>query len=159
MNMQRNLMRRASLLRQRGVAAVELGLLALPMVLMAFGATEYGRAIYTYNTLDKTVRDAARHLSQHGPGNTVIEAEARCLAVFGSTDCSGAALAPGLTTAAVTLCDALSCPGTHAAQPTGSGAANLVSVSISGYRHTSAVTLVMPSLNFNNISTTMRAQL
>lgn len=144
---------------RRGAVAVEMGLMLLPLVLMAFGASEYGRAIYTYNSLDKAVRDAARHLSQHGPGNVVIQAEARCLAVFGNTDCSGTALAPGLTIAAVALCDALSCPGSHAAQPTGSGAANMVSASINGYRYTSAVEFVMPSLNFNNIATTMRAQL
>ena len=64
---------------QRGVAAVEFALLLTPLVLMVFGTTELGRAIYTYNTLDKTVRDAARHLSQHGPGDPVIQTEARCL--------------------------------------------------------------------------------
>jgi Flp pilus assembly pilin Flp len=149
---------------QRGVAAVEFGLLLVPLILMTFGATEFGRAIYTYNTLEKTVRDAARHLSQHGPGNLVIQAEARCLAVYGVTDCANdivglAPVAPGLTTAAVILCDAQSCILTHSAQPTGSGAVNLVSASIKDYRYTSLVTYVMPSLKFNNISSTMRAQL
>jgi len=67
--------------RQRGVAAVELGLLLTPLVVMIFGTTELGRAIYSYNTLDKTVRDAARHLSQHGPGDAAIATQARCLAV------------------------------------------------------------------------------
>ena len=61
--------------QSRGVAAVEFGLLITPMVLMLFGATEFGRAIYTYNTLDKTVRDAVRHLSQHGPGDATIQLE------------------------------------------------------------------------------------
>jgi Flp pilus assembly protein TadG len=151
--------RRTRRTASRGVAAVEFGLLLTPMVLMMFGATEFGRAIYTYNTLDKTVRDAVRHLSQNGPGDTVIQNEARCLAVHGNTTCSGAAIAPGLTVGAVTVCDALNCIGTHAAQATGSGVVNLVTVSINGYAYTSLVTLVMPSLNFNNISATMRAQL
>ena len=142
-----------------GVAAVELGLLMTPMILVMFGATEFGRAIYTYNTLDKTVRDAARHLSQHGPGDTVIQNEARCLAVHGNTTCSGPALAPGLTVGAITLCDAQSCPGSHAAQGTGSGVINLVSVTVVNYAYSSVVQLVMPNLNFNNISATMRAQL
>ncbi len=143
----------------RGVAAVEFALLIGPMVLMIFGATEFGRAIYTYNTLDKTVRDAVRHLSQNGPGDTVVQAEARCLAVYGNTNCSGSPLAPGLTTAAVSICDAISCPGSHAAQATGSGAINLVSVSINSYSFTSLATFALPSLNFNTISATMRAQL
>jgi Flp pilus assembly protein TadG len=145
--------------RSRGVAAVEFALLLAPMILMLFGATEFGRAIYTYNTLDKTVRDAVRHLSQHGPGDAVIQGEARCLAVYGNTGCTGTAIAPGLTTDAVTLCDALSCPVSHAAQATGSGAVNLVTVTIGNYSYNSVVEFVMPDLNFNNISATMRAQL
>jgi Flp pilus assembly protein TadG len=145
--------------RQRGVAAVEFALLLTPMILMMFGATEFGRAIYTYNTLDKTVRDAVRHLSQNGPGDAVTQAEARCLAVFGNTTCAGNAVAPGLAVGSVTLCDAISCPGTHAAQPTGSGVVNLVTVSVVNYAYSSLVDFVMPSLNFNNISATMRAQL
>ncbi len=143
----------------RGVAAVELGLLMTPMILMMFGATEFGRAVYTYNTLAKAVRDAARHLSQHGPGDTTIQNEARCLAVYGNSTCSGSALAPGLTVGSITLCDAQSCPGSHAAQGTGSGVVNLVSATVVNYTYSSLVQLVMPNLNFNNISATMRAQL
>jgi len=146
--------------RQRGVAAVELGLLLTPLVLMIFGTTELGRAIYSYNTLTKTVRDAARHLSQHGPGDAVIAAEARCLAVDGTTDCSGTApVAPGLTTAMVAICDASLCPGTHANQPTGLSTISLVTVSIQGYAYTSLVQFVIPNMTFNNISTTLKGQL
>jgi len=145
--------------RMRGVAAVELGLLLTPLVLMIFGTTELGRAIYTYNTLDKTVRDAARHLSQHGPGDTTVAAEARCLAVTGTTDCSAAPVAPGLTTAMVTICDATLCPSTHKNQLTGLGSVNLVTAGIASYPFSSVVTLVVPSMNFNSISTTLRAQL
>lgn len=49
---------------QRGVAAVEFGILLIPLVLLAFGITEYGRAMYQYNALGKSVRSAARYLSQ-----------------------------------------------------------------------------------------------
>jgi len=145
--------------RMRGAAAVELALLLAPLVAMIFGTTELGRAIYTYNTLDKTVRDAARHLSQHGPGDATVAAEARCLAVTGTTDCSGAPVAPGLTTAMVTICDATLCPATHKNQLTGLGSVNLVTAGIASYPFTSVVTLVVPSMNFNAISTTLRAQL
>ena len=145
--------------RMRGVAAVEIALLLTPLVLMVFGTTELGRAIYSYNTLDKAVRDAARHLSQHGPGDATIAAEARCLAVTGTTDCSGAALAPGLTVAMVTICDASLCPSTHANQLTGLGSVNLVTAGILNYPFNSVVTFVVPNMNFNNISVTLRAQL
>ena len=105
------------------------------------------------------VRDAVRHLSQHGPGDATIQTQARCLAVYGNAGCTGNAIAPGLTTGQVTLCDAVSCAGSHASQATGSGVVNLVSATVVGYAYTSLVPFVMPSLNFNNISVTMRAQL
>lgn len=143
----------------RGVAAVEFALLLIPLVLMIFGTTELGRAIYSYNTLDKTVRDAARHLSQHGPGDAAIAAQARCLAVYGNVDCAGNPVAPGLNVGAVNLCDALSCPASHAAQPTGLGVVNLVTVSIQDYAYDSVVNFVIPDMTFNSISVTMRAQL
>ena len=144
---------------QRGVAAVEFALLLTPLVLMIFGTTELGRAIYSYNTLDKTVRDASRHLSQHGPGDATVAAEARCLAVYGNQDCSGSTVAPGLTTAMVSICDASLCPGTHANQLTGLGSINLVTVGIQSYAFNSVVEFVIPDMTFNHISVTLRAQL
>jgi Flp pilus assembly protein TadG len=144
---------------ERGGPLIEFALLLPVLLALAFGATELGRAIYTYNTLDKTVRDAARHLSQHGPGDTQIQAQATCLAVYGNTDCSGTAVAPGLVSSMVVLCDAISCPSTHLSQPTGAGVVNLVSASIQGYEFFSTVTYVIPDLDFNNITVMMRAQL
>ena len=144
---------------QRGVAAVELALLLAPVLVLLFGVTELGRALSTYNTLGKTVRDAARHLSQHGPGDPLIAAEARCLAVHGNPDCTGQALAPGLSTNQIHLCDAALCPSTHAGRSTGLGAINLVTVGITGYAWSSAVQWVVPDLRFNTISVTLRAQL
>lgn len=145
--------------RHRGGALVEFALVLPILLAMAFGASELGRAIYTYNSLAKTVRDAARHLSQHGPGDTAIQAEATCLAVYGNLDCSGTAVAPGLDSTMVVLCDSISCPSTHLAQSTGAGVINLVSVSIQGYEFFSAVTYVIPDLDFNGITALLRAQL
>jgi len=133
--------------------------LLTPLVMMLFGATELGRAVYTYNVLDKTVRDAARHLTQHGPGETTIAAEAICLAVYGTTDCTGTVVAMGLTTGKVSICDATLCPTTYANQPTGSGSINLVSVTITGYTFTSLASFVIPNMTFKPISVTMRGQL
>jgi hypothetical protein len=148
-----------SMTRSRGVAAVEFALMLPVLLALAFGASELGRAIYTYNALDKTVRDAARHLSQHGPGDTAIQAEATCLAIYGNTDCEGSPIAPGLVSSMVVLCDAISCPSTHLSQATGAGVINLVSVSIQGYEFFSAVTYVIPDMDFNQITAMLRAQL
>lgn len=145
---------------QRGVAAVELGFLLVPLVLLAFGITEYGRAIYTYNTLVKSVRDAARHLTSQTPGDANAHADAACMAAFGNPGCTAPALAPGLTTAMVQTCDAVrTCAGIDTATATGSGTINLVVVRITGYPFDSMVEFVMPDIAFNNIAVTMRSQL
>ena len=142
----------------RGVAAVEFGLLLVPLVLITFGITEYGRAIYTYNTLDKAARDAVRHLSAGGPGDATRQAEASCLVRYGNTGCTGTTLAPGLTSANVSICDAVACAGTHDNQPTTAGTIDLMTVTIQNYAYDSVMEFVMPDLNFNNISVTMRSQ-
>lgn len=142
--------------RQSGVAALEFGILLIPLVLIAFGITEFGRAFFEYNALVKGTRDAARFLSLQGPGDANDIAMARCLVVYGNTTCSGAARAPGLTTDMVVVCDSSSCAGTHQAQPTGTGVMNLVTVTVSGFPFTSLVPFVVPNLSFGDISTTMR---
>ncbi|AYH45636.1 TadE/TadG family type IV pilus assembly protein [Azoarcus sp. DN11] len=144
----------------RGVAAVEFGFLLIPLVMLAFGITEFGRAIYTYNTLTKAVRDAARYMTSKAPGDATEHAIAKCMAVFGSPVCSGQALAPGLATTMVRTCDAiLTCPGVENTVLTGSGTINTVTVMITGYPYDSFVEYVMPDITFGNIAVTMRSQL
>ena len=149
--------------RQRGVAAVEFALLIIPMLLMVFGITEFGRAMYQYNTLVKATRDATRYLSTQAPGSGV--GTAQCLAVYGNKTCgaAGEELVPGLTTGMVTVCDANSCPGTHSSVATGAGVVNLVTVTIQGYQFQSVVSFSiaglsvgLPNITFGDVSTTMR---
>jgi hypothetical protein len=164
--------------KQRGVAAVEFGILIIPLTLMLFGLTEYARAIYQYNTLAKATRDAARYLSTVTPGSG--KAMAQCLVLYGtqSTDCpdndpenpNPDALAPYATKSMVHICDAMDasyCPGKpHALVSTGSGAINLVTVTISGYRFQSLINFPLaglrvgtPDITFGDIGNTMRQAL
>ena len=146
--------------KQRGVAMVELAIILPLLLAICFAITEFGRAIYTYNAIDKASRDAARYLTAPVPGAVDPNADARNMVVYGNVQGTGSPLAPGLSTGMVNICDAAACPGTHAAVPTGSGSVNLVTVSISGYVYTSIVTFVAPAtLNFNDISVTMRGNL
>lgn len=141
--------------RQRGVAAVEFGLLIGLLVILVFGITEYGRAIYQYNTMAKGVRNAVRYLTAYAPGNSTASSAAKCLAVFGNTACSGNTLVPNLSISQVSIQDA-SNAASHALQSIpGGGVANLVTVTVSGYQFTSLMTLVAPSFAFNTISATM----
>lgn len=127
---------------QQGTAAVEFAILLVPLLLLAFGVVEYGRAIYNYNTLVKSVRSAARLMSAYSPDSTDYATQAtaaRCLAVHGNTTCTGPLLAPNLSTTQVKICDRKSWSACGASQATyhnvatGEGAINLVEVRITGY--------------------------
>ena len=114
----------------RGAMIVEFAVLLIPLLLLAFGVAEYGRALYQYNALVKAVRDSARLLSQHAPADAASYAlaldEARCLAVHGNTDCAGPPLAPRLTA------DMVGVASTTTTTAAGAQIA-LVEVSITGY--------------------------
>ena len=142
---------------QCGAAAVELGLVFLPMAAITFGTTELGRAFHQYNTVAKNVRDGARYLATQTPGSTLA---GRCLTLSGSSAnnagaCSNTPLLPGLTLAQITVCDATNCPADHQFQPTGSGVVNLVTVTVTGYTFTSMVPFVVPDIVFGPVSASM----
>jgi hypothetical protein len=146
--------------RQRGVALLELAISAFVLITIAFGITEFGRAIYQYNTLAKAARDAARFLSTRDPTDTVSKDQAKCLVVYGHPACTGTALVPGLTLAMVSICDSLACPADHAAQGS-APVVSLVTVSIGGasatpYTFDSLVSFIVPDFTFSPISVTMR---
>ncbi|MFW5330451.1 TadE family protein [Hydrogenophaga sp. ZJX-1] len=152
---------------QHGVAAVELAIVLIPMLVLCFGITELGRALYQYNGLVKATRGAARYLSQQSlasppAGETAdgIRLKARSLALCGAFNCDQTpALVPNLTLAQISVCDPVSCVGTHANVPTGEGTTSLVTVTIgagdNGYDFTSIVPWVVPSITFGPIGITM----
>jgi hypothetical protein len=84
---------------QHGAALIELALILPLLLLLTFITTEFGRAMYQYNTITKSVRDAVRYLSVQTPGTG--EAEARNLIVYGNIAGDGPPLALGLAPANV----------------------------------------------------------
>jgi TadE-like protein len=145
--------------RQRGVALVELAISMVVLIVITFGITEFGRAMYQYNTLAKAARDGARFLSTRDATDALAKTQAKCLVVYGHPACpvDSDALVSGLTVTNVSICDAASCPD-HAAQTLGSlgPAINLVTVSIGGFTFKSLVSFVVPDIQFEPISVTMR---
>lgn len=137
--------------RQQGAALIELALILPLLLLLTFITTEFGRAVYQYNTIAKSVRDAVRYISIQTPGTHT--AEARNLIVYGNTAGTGAPLAPGLSLAHVAL------PTWQAAGTT--PVINTVTVTVSGYTFQSLFASVFGipfgSFNYNDISATMRA--
>ncbi|HWT19671.1 MAG TPA: TadE/TadG family type IV pilus assembly protein [Variovorax sp.] len=92
-------MKRTSNPGQRGAALVELALITPLLLLLTFITTEFGRAVYEYNLVVKSTRDAVRYLSVQTPGTHITEA--RNLMVYGNTAGTGTPLARGLTLANV----------------------------------------------------------
>ena len=152
--------------RQRGVAAVEFGILIIPLTLMLFGLTEYGRAIYQYNTLLKATRDAARYLSTVAPGSEKEVAE--CLVLYGkqTSDCPDNSpdspnpdvLAPYLTKDMVSI--------SNLSVDIEGSVVNLVTVTITNYEFQSLINFPLgdlsvgtPNIKFGDISNTMRQAL
>ncbi|SDI63238.1 TadE/TadG family type IV pilus assembly protein [Variovorax sp. OV700] len=81
--------------RQRGAALIELALITPLLLLLTFITTEFGRAMYEYNLVVKSTRDAVRYLSVQTPGTHIDEA--RNLMVYGNTAGTGTPLARGLS--------------------------------------------------------------
>nr|WP_196483464.1 TadE/TadG family type IV pilus assembly protein [Burkholderia territorii] len=163
----------------RGVAAVEFALVLMPMIVLATGVAEFGRAIYQYETLTKATRNATRYLSVFLPTDSGYPlAQAQCLVVYGSTTCgsAGTELVPGLTTSMVIVCDAAhtsDCADAsdppqfanlptydstnNAASGTATGSINVVEVKVKGYQYQPIPAYPgLSSITFGNIVTVMR---
>lgn len=154
---------------QRGAISVEFAILLVPLLMIAFGITEFGRAIYHYNILTKAVRDAARYLTTQSPGDTAAQAAAKNLVVYGTTTVADQPLLPGLNVNMVKICDKLdatACPGEQhstVATGAGTGAINLVTVNVGGvgalpytFNFLAPYVSPSPSINFGRIHITMQ---
>lgn len=137
---------------QYGAALIELALILPLLLLLTFLATEFGRAVYEYNLLTKSVRDAARYLSVQVPDTHLTEA--RNLVVYGTIAPGDATmpLAPGLTIDHVEI---------PLSQQVGSmPVINTVTVRVTGYQFTSLFTSIFGHtfgpFSFSDISATMR---
>ena len=137
---------------ERGTQLVELAIV-LPIMLLLFATTaEFGRFFYTYSTLTKATRSAARYLTVATPGTT--DEQAANLVVYGNTAGSGEPLIEGLTTDKVEITRG----GGSAAMP------ELITVSVEGFTYQPLFDLGAmvgnPSLSLNvevSPSTTMRS--
>jgi Flp pilus assembly protein TadG len=142
--------------KQKGVALVEFALILPFLLILSITTVELGRAIWEYNTLTKSVRDAARYLSIQTPGTKVTQA--RNLMVYGNLSGTGTPLAMGLTLSNVPD------PGCCSWQTAGSAPViNTVTVRISGYTFrpmfASAFGVSFATVTFSDIKATMRSYL
>jgi Flp pilus assembly protein TadG len=71
---------------QRGVAAVEFALIAIPFLLLLLGAMEFGRLLYLWNTAQEVTRNAARQAVVTDFTNSAAIAAIKRSAVFRASD-------------------------------------------------------------------------
>lgn len=158
--------------RQRGVAMVELAIVLPLLLAICFAITEFGRAIYTYDTLAKSARGAARYLTTQAAGGA--HPIARNLVVYGNPAGTGTPLMPGLNASnmasKVAICDASIVTCTANVNQGSNPTINTVTVTITGYKFTPLLDLLgftrfysggtssITSITFGNISVTMRQQ-
>lgn len=140
---------------QKGVAIVEFALILPFLLVLTFITTEFGRAIWEYNSLTKSVRDAARYLSLQTPGNAQAITRARNLAIYGNLSGTGTPLAVGLS-------------ASNVPNPTWQTAGtapviNTVTIRITGYTFNSMFSavfgLALGDIAFSDITATMRSYL
>jgi len=154
--------------KQRGVALVELAIVLPLLLAICFAITEFGRAFYTYDTLAKSARDAARYLTTQAAGSGWTTA--RNLVAYGNPAGTGSPLVPGLDSSnmssKVTICDASNCPGNlnQGSNPV----INTVTVTITGYQFAPVINILaftnfytggtnsITSITFGDIAVTMR---
>jgi Flp pilus assembly protein TadG len=146
---------------QKGVAIVEFALILPFLLLLSFFTIEFGRAIWEYNTLTKSVRDGARYLSTQQPGSAAAKTTARNLIVYGNPAGTGAPLAVGLSTSNVP--DPTWQTVTSTAVNGSAPLINTVTVRINGYTFnsmwTSVFGLPFGQIPFSDITATMRSNL
>lgn len=87
--------------KQKGLAAIEFTMILPFLLLLIFACAEFGRLMFQYNALNKTVRDASRYLNTVNGSNgdlsisDVTSAEVKNLIKFGQNS-SSTALFPTL---------------------------------------------------------------
>ncbi|MDX1823118.1 MAG: TadE family protein [Thiohalomonadales bacterium] len=99
-------------IRQSGAAMVEFAIILPVMLILAFGITELGRAIYQQNTLDKAMASGVRYMTRawqavasdcsQGTGWSAATANAAKLVAYGSQN-GGDPLLPDLDPTDVTF--------------------------------------------------------
>jgi hypothetical protein len=137
--------------KQEGIALIEFALMLPLLIMLIFLTTEFGRAYYQYDTITKSVREAARYLSVRAQGTGI--ANAKNIIVYGNPGGTGSPILSGLS---------LSNVPDPVWSTTGSyPVVNTVTVSVTGFRFVplagNVFGMTLSTIVFSPIQATMRS--
>ena len=137
---------------EKGQSLVEMALVCLIFFFLLFGILEFGRALWTYNTIVQSTREAARWavVNVANAADSTDINRARNIVIYGYPDVSsGAPLLPGLASATVTV--AIQPLQTD---PSGTAINEKITVSVSNYQFQFIVPIA-PTITIPAFETTL----
>jgi hypothetical protein len=99
---------------QRGAAAIEFAIVAIPLITLCFAGLECSLALQRFQALQFSVAAAVRYLSLSQPGDSSAMLTAQCLAITGTPNvslnqCTDAPIVPGAKLFNAEVCDVAQC--------------------------------------------------
>jgi Flp pilus assembly protein TadG len=136
---------------QKGQALVEFGIAATVFFLILFGILEFGRALWTWNTIVQATRAGARFAVVEAP--TGDDAPVKKVVVYQDPNAANSSnpVAPGLTTGNVRV-EYLMNDGTAAANK---DVADVVQVSVTGYQFQFLIPVLGSTITLPAFTTTL----
>ena len=136
---------------EKGQALLEFAAVTLVFFTLAFGIIEFGRALWTWNTIVQATRAGARYAAVALP--TGNDSEIKKVVVYNDPNATAGTtpVVPGLTEANVTV-QYLNNDGSVAANK---AVADLIQVSVTGYQFNFLVSLFGPQLSLPAFTTSL----
>jgi Flp pilus assembly protein TadG len=138
---------------EKGQALLEFAAVTLVFFTLAFGIIEFGRALWTWNTIVQATRAGARYATVATP--TSNDSEIKKMVVYNDPNAGAGStpVVPGLSETNVTVSYLMyNPPGTVA---TNKAAADLIEVSITGYQFNFLVSLFGSQITLPAFKTTL----
>jgi Flp pilus assembly protein TadG len=145
--------------QEKGQTLVEFAFVAVLFFTVLFAIVEFGRALWTWNTIVQATRAGARFAVVETPTST--DTQVKNFVVYYNTAGTGAPVLPGLTTSNVTVNYYKIDPttGNYVAPPGGNKfMADLIQVSITGYTFNFVVPIFGSGITLPAFTTTLNLE-
>jgi Flp pilus assembly protein TadG len=141
--------------QEKGQTLVEFAFVAILFFTVLFAIVEFGRALWTWNTIVQATRAGARFAVVETPTST--DTEVKNFVVYYNSAGTGTPVVPGLTTSNVTVnYYKIDSTGNYVAPPGGNKfMADLIQVSITGYTFNFLVPIFGSGITLPAFTTTL----